>query len=75
MKGFHRSPIYGKNRLTNKTNVNDILYIFATNSVKKVVWILAVKNISNHCTKAQNLWVKMKILNPGSHDISQKLRN
>ena len=23
---------------------------------------------------AQNLWVKMKILNPGSHDISQKLR-
>ena len=23
---------------------------------------------------AQNLWVKMKILNPGSRDISQKLR-
>ena len=74
MKGFHRSPIYGKNRSTNKTNLNYILYFFATNSVKKVVWILAVKNISNHCTKAQNLWVKMKILNPVSCDISQKLR-
>ena len=25
-------------------------------------------------TRAQKLWVKMKILNPGSRDISQKLR-